>query len=65
MSADDRQPVYLQCRACDHTWIAAWLPMSVEKFARLLKRATCPQCGETKQISTPWTVSPPAEERTQ
>ena len=64
MTADDRQPVYLQCRVCDHTWIAAWLPMSAGTFARLLKRATCPQCGETKRIylHEPGTVSlPPVE----
>jgi hypothetical protein len=61
---NDRQPVYLRCKACGLTWIAAWLPMSVSTFATLLKRAACAQCGETKQIFMyePGTVPPPPAE---
>lgn len=47
---DERQPVFLECRPCGHTWIAAWLPMPVSDFARLMKRAACPKCAQRKQI---------------
>jgi hypothetical protein len=45
-----RTPVYLHCRPCDHQWIAAWLPMEMGKFARLMKKATCPMCGKTDGV---------------
>lgn len=50
MSDPDRTPVYLRCRRDQHQWIAAWLPMNLGAFARLLEKATCPLCGKTDQV---------------
>jgi hypothetical protein len=51
MSApDDRTPVYLHCRPCAHQWIATWLPMELDTFARLLKQSLCPLCGKRDRV---------------
>ncbi len=34
--------------ACGHSWIIAYLPMSLEKVAKCGKRAICPKCGNVK-----------------
>lgn len=67
MSPDDRQPVYLKCRPCGYTWVAAHVPMPVRDFARLMRRAACPRCGGREQLYLyePGTAPPPpAEEQT-
>jgi hypothetical protein len=35
---------------CGHAWIAAYVPMPVEKFIEIGSRIVCPKCGETKGI---------------
>ena len=43
----DRTPQYVHCKACQHEWIAVWLPMDAKKAARVLKAAKlCQMCGE-------------------
>lgn len=38
-------PFWARCRACDHRWIAAYVPMNITTFAKLVKTARCPKCG--------------------
>ncbi len=46
----DRRPLNVRCGACGHVWAVLYLPMSVDKVAAIVSRATCPSCGETKEI---------------
>lgn len=39
-----KQGFWVKCRACNHTWIAAYLPMEATKFAKVAK-ARCPMCA--------------------
>lgn len=41
----DLQPVILHCEGCQHEWPAAYLPLSLDGFARLLTDARCPACA--------------------
>jgi len=57
MSASDesapegKTPFVVHCGDCRHTWTAAWAPMEVGKFGRLLKGLRCPACaGDPKRI---------------
>ncbi len=47
---DPRSPCHVTCsdKACNHVWVAAYYPMEAELFCRILARATCPMCGNTK-----------------
>lgn len=49
-----------KCQACGHIFLVAKLPMELTKAALLMKRAACPQCGETKNLS----VAPERQEVT-
>jgi ribosomal protein S27AE len=42
--------MWATCPPCSQTWIIAYLPMEMEKLARLMKGAACPKCGEKKGI---------------
>jgi hypothetical protein len=48
------------CPICKHVWIVAHLPMPMSKFANVLKRATCPKCGNEDVRVAP---SPPDDTR--
>jgi len=45
-----RSELWINCKPCRHTWIGAQLPMPVHLAAQVMRRATCPKCGETKQL---------------
>lgn len=47
---EPRKPFWAKCPTCSHCWPAAFLPMEINKAADLMKRAACPNCGETKHI---------------
>jgi hypothetical protein len=38
---------------CRHSWVVAYLPMDMGKFAKLLKGAACPMCGDDKPNIAP------------
>lgn len=42
--SDAKQPFWVRCGACQHTWAAAYLPMEAQVFAKVA-RASCPMCG--------------------
>jgi hypothetical protein len=44
-SPADRTPLNGKCKACNHVWPVAWLPMTIEKVAPLMKDARCPMCS--------------------
>lgn len=50
MTADARKPFWAMCPTCSHCWPAAYLPMEIMAAAKLMQKATCPNCGETKHI---------------
>ena len=43
---DITNEMWVQCQACRHTWIAAYLPMRLHKVAQIMQHARCPKCGE-------------------
>ena len=45
-----QQPVYCRCATCNTTWIMARIPMPLREFADALTRATCPTCGNNKDV---------------
>lgn len=40
----------VHCADCNHEWVAAYLPMSVEDFVRVGKRAVCPKGCRSKVL---------------
>ena len=36
---------WAKCAKCNHTWLAAYLPMEITAFAKLAKGLCCPMCG--------------------
>lgn len=52
--SDGKEPsvVMAQCsdEACQHRWIVAYLPMPLEKAARLMKNAACPKCADERPV---------------
>jgi len=45
--AAGKKPLRVGCVSCGADWIAAYLPMPVDKLARLAKGLCCPVCGAT------------------
>lgn len=37
--------VFVTCKPCNHTWIAAYLPMELTKAAKLMGATRCPKCA--------------------
>jgi hypothetical protein len=42
---EERHPAHVRCAPCGHVWIAAYTPMELGAFARVLKSVTCPNCA--------------------
>jgi hypothetical protein len=45
----ERKPFWAKC-TCGHIWPVAYMPMEMMLAAKLMKRATCPACGNAKNI---------------
>jgi endogenous inhibitor of DNA gyrase (YacG/DUF329 family) len=45
--------LYGKCPTCSQVFLVAKLPMQLDKAAKLMMRAACPSCGETKGIKLP------------
>ena len=39
-----------RCGKCETTWVVTELPKPVEEAAELMISASCPRCGENKEI---------------
>lgn len=51
--------IHVRCEDCDHSWVAAYLPMAMAKVAKLMGGIACPKCGAgTKRIVL---SAPPAD----
>lgn len=47
----DKRPLWVKCGDCSHVWVAVWLPMEMNKAARLMSRVSCPNCAApTKRV---------------
>ena len=42
--------MWVLCGDCEHRWIAAHLPMTIEKVAAIMKRLICPRCAKAGKI---------------
>lgn len=42
---EDRKPVFVQCKACDHVWICLYTPMDLAVAASIMMDMHCPKCG--------------------
>lgn len=40
-----REPFNVRCAGCEHVWTAAYTPLPIETFGKLLKGLCCPMCG--------------------
>lgn len=49
VSPAERQPVWARCEACDHRWVAVYVPMELSRFASVLKAMRCPMCASTSK----------------
>lgn len=60
---EGRTPMFADCGndACDHLWVAVWLPMEMSLAAQVLQALRCPLCGH----SSPRGASTEAAERMQ
>lgn len=43
--APSRSPFNVGCGSCRHVWTAAWLPMEMDRVAKLLLGIHCPARG--------------------
>jgi hypothetical protein len=39
------QPFWAHCKVCGWAWVAAYVPMAIGLFARVVKGQVCPKCG--------------------
>ncbi|NGO50461.1 hypothetical protein [Allomesorhizobium camelthorni] len=37
--------LWAKCKECSHVWAVAYLPMELEKVAKLALAARCPKCA--------------------
>ncbi|MDP2322511.1 MAG: hypothetical protein Q8N51_00585 [Gammaproteobacteria bacterium] len=51
---DARTPLRVRCHLCSHSWIAAYVPMELVLFVKLVKGLRCPMCAaDSKSIFLP------------
>jgi ribosomal protein S27E len=50
MANNRSKEIWAECGDCEHKWAAVYLPMKAEKLAEIIKRMTCPKCGNTGKI---------------
>jgi hypothetical protein len=42
--------LWAKCRDCAHCWIVAYYPADMRLLGKVMKRACCPKCGDTKPL---------------
>jgi Zn finger protein HypA/HybF involved in hydrogenase expression len=61
---DDRRAMWVNCKQCEHVWVALRLPMEMSKAAKIMVKLRCPNCaadakkirvgkGESDAVDTP------------
>jgi len=50
MANNNSKEIWAECGDCEHKWAAVYLPMKAEKMAEIIKRTTCPKCGNSGKI---------------
>lgn len=45
MAEEPRKPFWVKCLSCGHVWAAAYAPMEMGAFGKLLASTRCPNCG--------------------
>ena len=50
--ADQSLAFWAKCgdEACAHCWPAAYYPANLSDFAKIMKRAVCPKCGNERPL---------------
>lgn len=54
----ERKPFRLRCKKWDHGWTAAYYPMELGLFARVVRAARCPMCGANSRHAVIDTEAP-------
>jgi hypothetical protein len=49
-ATEEKRGFWAKCRACAHCWIAAYLPMDIMAASKMLAKAACPMCGDSKPL---------------
>lgn len=49
MTSRPRSAIHGRC-GCGHVWPVVYLPMPLADAAEAMRRATCPTCGNTRDI---------------
>ena len=52
-------PFDVRCGACEHKWSAAYIPMELGNFAKLIKGLSCPMCGQDSSKLFHWKSKEP------
>lgn len=47
------KPLTVHCGDCSHEWVAAWLPMTVDKLLRVAGKPHCPRCASENVLCGP------------
>lgn len=42
---EPKEPFWVKCSKCRHIWIAAYAPMEMAAFARVVGKVCCPMCA--------------------
>jgi hypothetical protein len=61
---DDGRAMWVNCKQCEHVWVALRLPMEMSKAAKVMIKLRCPNCaadakkirvgkGESDAVDTP------------
>jgi hypothetical protein len=61
---DDGRAMWVNCKQCEHVWVALRLPMEMSKAAKIMVKLRCPNCaadakkirvgkGESDAVDTP------------
>lgn len=47
---EQRKPFFGKCKACMRCFVAAYLPMPVDAFVKIMRCIRCPYCGGGKHL---------------
>jgi hypothetical protein len=47
---DDGRDMWVNCKQCEHVWVALRLPMEMSKAAKIMVKLHCPNCGADSKL---------------